>query len=138
MDVTGPYDELVRELKLRYQIRVRRWRQTMSGAAWAVFYADGSALRWIESPYPRSPLSLAIFLHEIGHHQIGFYTYKRRCEEELHAWNWALAEMLRLGINADERVLTRYRRSLEHAVDKAVRRGMAIVPEPLRGYARAA
>ena len=136
--MTGPYDELIRELKLRYGIRVRRWRRSMSGCAWAAFYADGSAMRWIESPYPRSPLSLAIFLHEIGHHQIGFYTYKRRCEEEYHAWTWALTEMRRLGITADDRVLRRVRLSLEHALDKAVRRGLSIVPEPLREYARAA
>lgn len=136
--VSGPYDDIIRELKLRYDIRVNRWRRSMSGCAWATFYADGTVHNWIESPYPRTPLSLAIFLHEIGHHQIGFFTYKRRCEEEYHAWQWALAELKRLGIEADARVLHRVQRSLEYAVDKAVRRGIKDVPEPLRAYARAA
>ena len=134
----GPYDELVRELKLRYGIRVKRWRRSMSGCAWAAFYADGTTDRWVESPYPRSPISLAIFLHEIGHHQIGFYTYKRRCEEEYHAWQWALTEMRRLGIDIDARVQRRVRLSMEHAVGMAVRRGIKVVPEPLREYAVAA
>lgn len=136
--MTGPYDAIVHELKLRYNIRVRRWRRSMSGCAWAVFFSNGTRINWIESPYPRSPLSLAIFLHEIGHHEIGFYTYKRRCEEEFHAWNWAIAEMRRIGIPPDARVMNRYRRSIEYAVEKAERRGLKIVPEPLREYARAA
>jgi hypothetical protein len=136
--VIGPYDDLVRELKLRYAVRVHRWRRTMSGCAWAAIYEDGSTIRWIESPYPRSPLSLAIFLHEVGHHQIGFYTFKRRCEEEYHAWQWAIAEMRRLGIEPDARTLDRVQRSMEYAVEKAVRRGMTIVPAPLLAYAKAA
>ena len=107
----------------------------MSGCAWAAFYADGTIHNWIESPYPRSRLSLAIFLHEIGHHQIGFFTYKRRCEEEHHAWEWALGEMTRLRIVPDDRVMNRVQRSMEYAIDKAVRRGMTIVPERLRAYA---
>ena len=132
------YDELVTELELRYQICVHRWRRSMSGCAWAVLYADGTSINWIESPVPRSPLSLAIFLHEVGHHQIGFYTFRRRCEEEHAAWQWALREMSRLGIEPDARVLDRVQRSMEHALDKAVRRGLSIVPEPLQQYARAA
>ena len=136
--MTGPYDDIVRELKLRYTIRVNRWRRSMSGCAWATFYADGTIHNWVESPYPRSPLSLAIFLHEIGHHQIGFFTYKRRCEEEYHAWQWALAEMNRLDMRVDGRVEDRVRRSMQYALDKAVRRGLSIVPESLREFARAA
>jgi hypothetical protein len=135
---TADYDVLIHELKLRYQVHVHRWRRTMSGAAWAVLYADGTTINWIEAPLPRSPLSLAIFLHEIGHHQIGFYTFKRRCEEEHHAWQWALREMGRLGIEPDARVLNRVQRSMEYALDKAVRRGLSIVPEPLQQYACAA
>lgn len=129
------YGQLVEALKQRYQIRVHRWRKTMSGCAWAAFYADGTTVNWIESPLPRSPLSLAIFLHEVGHHQIGFYTFKRRCEEEHAAWQWAIDEMRRLGIEPDARTLTRVRRSMEYAVDKAVRRGLSIVPESLQQYA---
>lgn len=129
------YDELVRELKLRYRIRVHKWRRTMSGCAWAVLYADGTSINWIEAPVPRSPLSLAIFLHEVGHHQVGFYTFKRRCEEEHAAWQWAIGEMRRLGVDPDARVMRRVQRSMEYALDKAVRRGLAIVPEPLQQYA---
>ena len=132
------FTPIVTQMKRRYAVRVRRWRPNMSGCAWRVSYDDGRQINWIESPLPRTPISLAIFLHEVGHHVIGFETYKRRCEEEYHAWTWALTEMRRLGITADERVLRRVRLSLEHALDKAVRRGLTIVPEPLQQYARAA
>ena len=129
------YDTIVAAIKDRYQIRVHRWRRSMSGCAWAAFYADGTTHNWIEAPYPRSPLSLAIFLHEVGHHQIGFFTYKRRCEEEHAAWQWAIRTMRQLGIEPDARVMSRVRRSMEYALDKALRRGLSIVPEPLREYA---
>src|ERR1043165_7812202 len=82
------YSSIISDLKLRHGIRVHRWRKTMSAAAWGVYTLDGRTINWIESPYPKTPISLAIFLHEIGHHVIGFDTYKRRCEEEYHAWVW--------------------------------------------------
>ena len=138
MVTADAYDELACELLLRHDVRVHAWRKTLSGAAWAVLYADGTSVNWIECPRPRSMIGLAILLHEIGHHRVGFYTYKRRCEEEFAAWHWSLGELRRLGLEPDARVLARVRRSIEYAVDKAVRRGLAIVPEPLRQYARAA
>ena len=76
------YDDIVRMTKQAYGVRVRRWRRQMSGAAWRVDHADGRAIHWIESPRPRSPLSLAIFLHEVGHHVLGFDRYDVRCEDE--------------------------------------------------------
>jgi hypothetical protein len=132
------YDQIVTDLKARYQIRVHRWRRSMSGCAWRVYYMDGTVVNWVESPYPKSPLSLAIFLHEIGHHVIGFHSFKRRCEEELHAWNWALRMLESMNVEIDDRVRRRYRLSMEYAVGKAVRRGMKLVPEPLRRFAVAA
>jgi hypothetical protein len=83
---------------------------------------------------PKSPISLAIFLHEIGHHVIGFDTYKKRCEEEYYAWAWAIAEMKRLGIQPDHRVETRFARSMEYAVAKAVRRGIKSLPSDLEMF----
>jgi hypothetical protein len=48
---------------------------------WSVSYSDGRRTNWIESPTAH-PHRLAIFLHEIGHHAIGFHRYRVRCEEE--------------------------------------------------------
>src|SRR5689334_10816807 len=92
------YGGIVSQVKKRYGIRVKRWRTNMTGCAWQVRYCDGRVIRWIEAPRPKSPISLAIFLHEVGHHVIGFESYKRRCEEEYHAWNWAIEKMRRVGI----------------------------------------
>ncbi|MHC5004342.1 MAG: hypothetical protein ACYTJ0_14600 [Planctomycetota bacterium] len=80
------YDALVDEMKRAYGVRVRKWRSSSSGCAWEVHYANGAVSRLIEAPYPRGPMSCAIFLHEIGHHAIGFGTYRPRCLEEYHAW----------------------------------------------------
>jgi hypothetical protein len=133
------YAPIVEEMKARHGVRVRRWRRSMTGCAWRVYFTDGTVINWIESPVPRTPISLAVFLHEVGHHVIGFDRYKRRCEEEYHAWTWALGEMRRHGVEPDAKVLRRFELSMRYAVAKAERRGMTQFPEPLHPFlARAA
>ena len=129
------YGGIVSQIKKRYGIRVKRWRTNMTGCAWQVRYRDGRVIRWIESPRPKSPISLAIFLHEVGHHVIGFEAYKRRCEEEYHAWRWAIETMRELGVEPDQRVLQRFELSMAYAVDKALRRGIKDLPEILTQFA---
>ena len=128
------FNAIIELMKLRHDIRVRRWRRAMSGCAWRVYYHDGRVINWIESPVPKTPISLAIFLHEIGHHVIGFHTYARRCEEEYHAWQWSIAQMRELGVEPDERVNRRVELSLRYAVDKALRRGLKELPATLEQY----
>jgi hypothetical protein len=132
------YGTIVEDVKKRYDVRVRKWRRSMSGCAWRVYYTDGRTINWIEAPVPRTPISLAIFLHEVGHHVIGFDRYKRRCEEEYHAWAWAIRTMRELGVEPDARVHRRVERSMQYAVDKAVRRGIKKLPEPLMQFLPAA
>jgi hypothetical protein len=128
------YAQILRTIRRRHPVRVRKWRTTMSGSAWQVRHPNGKVVRWIEAPFPRGALSLAVFLHEIGHHVIGFETYKQRCEEEYHAWRWALTEMKRLGVNPNARVLDRFRRSMLFAVSKAMQRGLKRVPAELKEF----
>ncbi|HEX8341064.1 MAG TPA: hypothetical protein VF624_09165 [Tepidisphaeraceae bacterium] len=128
------YAVLVEQIKRRYDIRVRKWRTSMTGCAWRVYFHDGRCINWIESPVPKSPISLSIFLHEVGHHVIGFSTYKKRCEEEYHAWLFAIREMKKLGVEPDARVHTRFERSMEYAVAKAMRRGIKTLPHSLAAF----
>src|SRR4051812_8675150 len=131
------YSTIVAGMRSRYDVRVRRWRRSMTGCAWRVCYHDGRSINWIEAPRPRTPISLAIFLHEVGHHAIGFDTFRLRCEEELRAWEFALAEMRRAGVEPDAKVKRRVELSMRYAVDKAVRRGLRQLPEALEEFARA-
>jgi hypothetical protein len=128
------YEAMTREMLARYNIRVRKWRTSMSGIAWYVTYRDGHVQKLIESPKPKGPMSAAIFLHEIGHHAIGFNVYKPRCLEEYHAWQFSLREMERFGFSITEGVQTRVFRSLRYAVAKAQRRGIREVPAELLPY----
>lgn len=128
------YEQVTRLMLERYGVRVRKWRRHMSGIAWYVRYRDGTVKRLIEAPRPRGPMSVAVFLHEIGHHAIGFSTYKPRCLEEYHAWAWALAQMEELGLNVTDAVRHRMHRSLWYAVEKARRRGIREIPDELRPY----
>jgi len=130
----APLARIVKQMTGRHKVRVKRWRRTMSGCAWSVRHANGRKTNWIECPYPKTRISLAVFLHEVGHHAVGFETYKRRCEEEYHVWVWAIETMRKLGIEPDARVHRRFELSMRYAVEKAARRGMKAFPEPLRRY----
>lgn len=128
------YDIVTRKMLEKYRVRVRRWRTSMSGMAWEVYYRDGSVSRRIESPRPRGPMSAAIFLHEIGHHAIGFNRYRPRCLEEFHAWKWSLEAMEAHGLNITDAVRHRMHASLWYAVSKARRRGIREVPPELTPF----
>jgi len=130
------FARIVGQIKERHGVRVRRWRRSMSGCAWQVCYRGGRTIRWVEAPYPKTPISLAIFLHEVGHHVVGFGTYRRRCEEEYHVWQWAIEQMRALGIAPDEKVRRRFELSMQYAVGKALRRGIRQLPQPLMRFAR--
>lgn len=128
------YDRVIAEMVVRYGVKVRRWRKSMSGVAYEIEYRDGTRKRLIESPRPRSPLSMAIFLHEIGHHAIGLGKYKPRCLEEYHAWMFSLRAMEENGLEVTDKVRERVKRSLEYAVSKAARRGIKKLPPELHEY----
>jgi len=128
------FDLVAGRMKLDHDIRVKKWRRSMSGCAWRVYHHDGRVVNWIEAPRPRTPISLAIFLHEVGHHAIGFERYKKRCEEEYHVWLWALGEMRKLGVRPDGKVRQRFELSMQYAVDKAMRRGLKRLPDPLMRF----
>ena len=128
------YEAVARQMLEKYNIRVRKWRKSMSGIAWYVTYQDGRRVNLIESPRPLGPMSVAIFLHEIGHHAIGFNVYKPRCLEEFHAWRWSLEAMEAHGLNITDAVRLRMHRSLWYAVEKAKRRGIKQIPAELTPF----
>ncbi len=129
------YDDLTRTMLRVHGVRVRKWRTSMTGVAWEVHDRDGRISRLIEAPRPRGPMSCAVFLHEIGHHAIGFHRYKPRCLEEYHAWRFALDQMHRHGISVTPRVEKRMAESLAYALDKAIRRGLRRIPSELEPFA---
>ena len=132
--VQAKYDALVEEMKHTYGVRVRKWRKSSSGVAYEVRYRNGEVAKSIEAPYPRGPVSCAIFLHEIGHHAIGLGVYKPRCLEEYKVWMWAIEEMRKRGFNVTEAVEKRVRDSMKYAVAKARRRGMKSLPGELVAF----
>ena len=128
------YEAVARLMLSEHGVRVRKWRSGTSGVAWQLAYADGRVARLIEAPRPRGPISAAVFLHEIGHHAIGFGTYKPRCLEEYYAWRFALEQMRAHGLNITPAVHRRVDGALRYAVAKARRRGLKVVPMELRPY----
>lgn len=129
------YERMTRTMLDRHGVRVRKWRTSMSGVAWQVTYHDGTVSRLIESPRPRGPMSAAVFLHEIGHHAIGFNVYRPRCLEEYHAWRYSLEQMREWDLNVTPAVERRMHESLHYAIAKAARRGLKRLPVELIPYA---
>ena len=121
--IGAEYAGMVRELKAKYKIAVRRWRPEMAGVAYELTYRDGRIKRLISAPRPRSPVSAAIFLHEVGHHAIGFKRYDVRCLEEHYVWQWTFREMHSRGIPVTDNVKRHFRRSMYHYVRRARRNG---------------
>lgn len=130
------YAELVTTMKRDHGVRIHRWRNSTTGCAWEVRYEDGHIVRMVQAPYPKGPVSCAVFLHEVGHHAIGFNRYKPRCYEEYKAWEWALDAMRQHGVTITPSVERRVERALQYAVDKAQRRGIKRLPVELVRYAR--
>ena len=123
------YPAMARELVRKYKVFIRKWRRQMSGAAWELTYRDGRIKRLIAAPRPKGPVSAAIFLHEIGHHAIGFKRYDSRCLEEHYVWQWTFREMESRGIPITPRVLKHFRRSMYHYVKRSTRQHDAVPPE---------
>ncbi|MDP7006035.1 MAG: hypothetical protein QF718_07485 [Phycisphaerales bacterium] len=132
--IQAKYDAIVENMKETYGFRIRKWRTSMSGCAWELKDKDGNISRMVESPYPKGPMSCAIFLHEVGHHAIGFHVYKPRCLEEYYAWVWAIEAMNANGVKVTANVLKRRDDSLRYALSKALRRGLISIPVQLEPY----
>ena len=115
------------ELLKDHRVRVCHWRRNMTGIAWI-----GHPKRPIEAPHPRSPLSFAILAHEVGHHTLGIV--RPRWREEQLAWEFALAQMERLGVPLTESVQNRYAASMRYALAKALRRGLRQIPAELARF----
>ena len=131
------YDAIVEDSLAQHGLRVRRWRNSLSGLATLRIYRDGSQDRTIESPYPTSPLRLAIFLHEVGHHVIGLGVFRPRCLEEFHAWRYAIDRMNEMGLPTEGTVQRRFERSMQYAVAKSVRRGIRALPVEVAAFSPA-
>jgi hypothetical protein len=132
--IQARYDALVVEMKQLHGFRVRKWRKNSSGVARLIKYSDGREVKLIEAPYPRGPMSCAIFLHEVGHHVIGLGVYRPRCLEEYHVWVWAIQMMRTKGFNVTAAVERRMDRSMRYAVGKALRRGIQALPPELEQF----
>ncbi len=128
------YDSIVGTFLTTHGLRVRRWRNSLSGVATLRVFVDGRQERTIESPYPTSPLRLAIFLHEVGHHVIGLGAFRPRCLEEFHAWRYAIDRMKELGLPTEGTVQRRFERSMRYAVSKSRRRGIRALPPEVAAF----
>ncbi|HSV12898.1 MAG TPA: hypothetical protein VLI90_01465, partial [Tepidisphaeraceae bacterium] len=49
------FSAIVQAMKELHDIRVKKWRRSMSGCAWRVYHHDGRVVNWIESPVPKTP-----------------------------------------------------------------------------------
>src|SRR5690606_33169479 len=55
LTMAARYEALTRQMLREHDVRVRKWRSSMSGCAWEVYYASGRVSRLIEAPKPKGP-----------------------------------------------------------------------------------
>ena len=96
---------------------IRRWRKAYTGRAYTR-EADWG----IESPQPRGAKSFGIFAHEVAHQMLHRTNGKPRWQEEIEAWNWALACFDRFGLPGREPVELWAHECVRYALAKARRR----------------
>ena len=76
----------------------------------------------IVAPRPTSALRFGIFAHEVGHQMLHRHGSKPRWQEEIEAWEYALAQFNRFGLPGANDVADRAIRNIQYAIGKALRR----------------
>ena len=98
-------------------LSVRRWRSSTTGCAYI-------ELPEIEGPEPRGRVSFAVLAHEVGHKALGHGHSKPRWQEEVEAWEYAIAQFERFGLGEPGvGVMRRADRGIRHSFGMALRRG---------------
>jgi hypothetical protein len=111
------YDAAARVLLRETGCTVRKWRSGSTGVAYVT--ADD----WgIEAPRPAGPISFGILCHEIGHQLLHRGNSLPRWLEEIEAWEYALRQFDRFGLNGYDRCRLHAAKALGYAIDKAARR----------------
>ncbi|MBI4308182.1 MAG: hypothetical protein HY684_05185 [Chloroflexi bacterium] len=129
--VTRPdLESLARSILAIHPVRVVRWRKSLSGVAWHITKNGSLVETRIETPRPHTPLSFAIFAHELGHHlqRVERASWPSRMEQEYDAWQRAFALMRQHGVPITEKVERRYVQAMRYALAKALRRGAVRIP----------
>jgi len=119
------YEIAGQSLLSEYNITIKTVRKSMSGVA----YIED---RVISAPAPKSPISFAVFAHEVGHIANG--NIKPRWLEELRAWEFSLSQFKRFGMAISKEVRQEFRWSMTYALAKALNRGMQKLPKELRPF----
>lgn len=113
----NPYEAAANVLLAESGCTVRKWRASSTGTAYT-----RSADWGIEAPEPRGPISFAVFAHEVGHQLKHRGNSAPRWLEELEAWEYALEQFERFGLDGREKVLRKAARCLAYAAHKTNRR----------------
>lgn len=96
---------------------VRKWRKNNTGTAYTKSEDWG-----IEAPMPRGPISFATFAHEVGHQDLHRFNSAPRWLEEVEAWEYALAQFERFGLDGIDKARADAARSIVWACVKASKR----------------
>jgi hypothetical protein len=112
-----PWRSATAALVDEHGLTVRRWRSSTTGCA----YID---IPEIEGPEPRGRVSFAVLAHEVGHKALAHGRSKPRWQEEVEAWDYALAQFERFDLGPPGAgVERRARRGIAHSFGMALRRG---------------
>ncbi len=112
-----PWRSATASLLDEHGLTVRKWRSSTTGCAY-------HHTPEIEGPEPRGRVSFSVLAHEVGHKALHHGRSKPRWQEEVEAWDYALAqfERFRLG-DPGASVMRRASAGIAHSFGMAIRRG---------------
>lgn len=113
----NPYEVAADTLLRETGCTVRKWRKNSTGTAYTKSDDWG-----IEVPHPRGPISFATFAHEVGHQVLHRFNSAPRWLEEIEAWEYALAQFDRLGLDGRDKAQADAAKSIVWACVKASKR----------------
>lgn len=120
------YERICDNKLMENRLVVRKYSKSDSGRC----FPDGTCI----VPKAKDLKSLAVCLHEIGHWVMEHRNVKiPRWKMEMEAWDYAISEMKKEGIEPDSSVKDRMRDHLTLQFCKAYNRGMKDLPKELEG-----
>ena len=113
----NPYEEAAALLVRESGVTIRKYRKAMTGIAYVNDEDWG-----IEAPEPRGPVSFAVFAHEVGHQLLHRTRNRPRWQEEIEAWEYAIHQFDRLGLDGRGLAFSRAALGVRWAIVKALKR----------------
>ena len=129
------------EKELGHKITITRYSSSpWSGQAnlWRYIIIQGQktkvTLYSMRVPEPKSAISLATYLHELGHHTLLSRNQKKSCLREFYAEQYSLDNLKRFGVKKNRKMVRHSNWYMSYSLGQALNRKMKDIPTEMMKY----